>query len=242
MLNNTLFECFCERKYNYDQMKNDHYRKCEKFKERFTEIDKSISNCIKNYVELLDPLKVADYNNGLLLLKFILKRYVNLIGKLYRENNKNENDEQKRFNYNPKKNISAELPKIDNSFNNLGVTQFDIIHNNIPFTNISNNKNNISINSNISPIESNNMNKDETDIINKYYEKINEYNNTKNKLDNLDLIEKNLSNLLLNDCFVFTVDDSGTIKFATNGDTNKCDTKFCKCKIDDKWLYAIFLE
>ena len=234
MLNNTLFECFCERKYNYDQMKNDHYRKCEKFKERFTEIDKSISNCIKNYVELLDPLKVADYNNGLLLLKFILKRYVNLIGKLYRENNKNENDEQKRFNYNPKKNISAELSIKDN----LDVTQVDIIHNNIPFTNISNNKNNISNNSNISPIESNNMNKDETDIINKYYEKINEYNNTKNKLDNLDLIEKNLSNLLLNDCFVFTVDDSGTIKFATNGDT----TKFYKCKIDDKWLYAIFLE
>ena len=242
MLNNTLFECFCETKYNYDQMKNGHYRQCEKFKERFGEIDKSISESIKNYVELLDPLKVADYNNGLLLLKFILKRYVNLIGKLYRENNKNENDEQKRFNYNPKKNISAELPKIDNSFNNLGVTQFDIIHNNIPFTNISNNKNNISINSHISPIESNNMNKDETDIIKKYYEKINEYNNTKNKLDNLDLIEKNLSNLLLNDCFVFTVDDSGTIKFATNGDTNKCDTKFCKCKIDDKWLYAIFLE
>ena len=236
MLNNTLFECFCERKYNYDQMKNDHYRKCEKFKERFTEIDKSISNCIKNYVELLDPLKVADYNNGLLLLKFILKRYVNLIGKLYRENNKNENDEQKRFNY-PKKNISAELPIKDN----LSVTQFDVIPNNIPFTNISNNKNNISNNLNISQIESN-MNKDEKDIIKKYYEKINEYNNTKNKLDNLDLIEKNLSNLLLNDCFVFTVDDSGTIKFATKGDTNKCDTKFCKCKIDDKWLYAIFLE
>ena len=219
-------------------MKNGHYRQCEKFKERFGEIDKSISESIKNYVELLDPLNKQDYNNGLLLLKFILKRYVNLIGKLYRENNKNENDEQKRFNYNPKKNISAELPKIDNSFNNLGVTQFDIIHNNIPFTNISNNKNNISNNSNISPIESNNMNKDETDIINKYYEKINEYNNTKNKLDNLDLIAKNLSNLLLNDCFVFTVDDSGTIKFATNGDT----TKFYKCKIDDKWLYAIFLE
>jgi hypothetical protein len=82
------------------------------------------------------------------------------------------------------------------------------------------------------------MNEDETDIIKKYYEKINEYNNTKNKLDDLDLIAKNLSNLLLNDCFVFTVDDSGTIKFATNGDT----TKFYKCKIDDKWLYAIFLE
>lgn len=235
MLNNTLFECFCERKYNYDQMKNDHYRKCEKFKERFTEIDKSISNCIKNYVELLDPLKVADYNNGLLLLKFILKRYVNLIGKLYRENNKNENDEQKRFNYNPKKNNSAELPIRDN---NLGVTQVDIIHINIPFTNISNNKNNMSGDSGISQIESNNMNEDETDIIKKYYEKINEYNNTKNKLDDLDLIAKNLSNLLLNDCFVFTVDDSGTIKFATNGDT----TKFYKCKIDDKWLYAIFLE
>ena len=241
MLNNTLFECFCERKYNYDQMKNDHYRKCEKFKERFTEIDKSISNCIKNYVELLDPLKVADYNNGLLLLKFILKRYVNLIGKLYRENNKNENDEQKRFNY-PKKNISAELPKIDNSSNNLDVTQVVFIHNNIPFTNIPNNKNNMSGDSGISEIESKNMNEDETDIIKKYYEKINEYNNMKNKLDDLDLIEKNLSNLLLNDCFVFTVDDSGTIKFATNGDTNKCDTKFCKCKIDDKWLYAIFLE
>ena len=235
MLNNTLFECFCERKYNYDQMKNDHYRKCEKFKERFTEIDKSISNCIKNYVELLDPLKVADYNNGLLLLKFILKRYVNLIGKLYRENNKNENDEQKRFNYNPKKNNSAELPIRDN---NLGDTQVVFIHNNIPFTNIPNNKNNMSGDSGISEIESKNMNEDETDIIKKYYEKINEYNNTKNKLDNLDLIEKNLSNLLLNDCFVFTVDDSGTIKFATNGDT----TKFYKCKIDDKWLYAIFLE
>ena len=235
MLNNTLFECFCERKFNYDQMKNDHYRKCEKFKERFTEIDKSISNCIKNYVELLDPLKVADYNNGLLLLKFILKRYVNLIGKLYRENNKNENDEQKRFNYNPKKNNSAELPIRDN---NLGDTQVVFIHNNIPFTNIPNNKNNMSGDSGISEIESKNMNEDETDIIKKYYEKINEYNNTKNKLDNLDLIEKNLSNLLLNDCFVFTVDDSGTIKFATNGDT----TKFYKCKIDDKWLYAIFLE
>ena len=238
MLNNTLFECFCERKFNYDQMKNDHYRKCEKFKERFTEIDKSISNCIKNYVELLDPLKVADYNNGLLLLKFILKRYVNLIGKLYRENNKNENDEQKRFNYNPKKNISAELSIKDN----LDVTQVDIIHNNIPFTNISNNKNNISNNSNISPIESNNMNKDETDIINKYYEKINEYNNMKNKLDDLDLIAKNISNLLLNDCLVFTVDDSGEIKFATNADIDKYDTKFYKCKIDDKRLYAIFLE
>ena len=173
------------------------------------------------------------------MLKFILKRYVNLIGKLYRENNKNENDEQKRFNYNPKKNNSAELPIRDN---NLGDTQVVFIHNNIPFTNIPNNKNNMSGDSGISEIESKNMNEDETDIIKKYYEKINEYNNMKNKLDDLDLIAKNISNLLLNDCLVFTVDDSGEIKFATNADIDKYDTKFYKCKIDDKRLYAIFLE
>ena len=99
MLKYTVFKCFCEATYNYDQMKNGHYRQCEKFKERFGEIDKSISESIKNYVELLDPLNKQDYNNGLLLLKFILKRYVNLIGKLYKENNKNENenDFQKGF-------------------------------------------------------------------------------------------------------------------------------------------------
>ena len=244
MLKYTVFKCFCEATYNYDQMKNGHYRQCEKFKERFGEIDKSISESIKNYVELLDPLNKQDYNNGLIMLKFILKRYVNLIGKLYKENNKNENenDFQKGFNFNLTKNISADLPKIDNSFNNLGVTQIDIIHHNNQFTNISNNKNFVSNNLNISQIESNNMNKEEMDIIYKYYEKINEYNNMKNKLDDLDLIAKNISNLLLNDCLVFTVDDSGEIKFATNADIDKYDTKFYKCKIDDKRLYAIFLE
>jgi len=78
------YKCFCGNEFRYEQMKN-HYKECTNFKNQFREIDINISKSIKHFVDKISNSKDDDYMNGLFWLKFLIKRYVNLVGDLIKK-------------------------------------------------------------------------------------------------------------------------------------------------------------
>ena len=220
---NTVYKCFCSNTYNYDYMKKIHYTKCEKFKERFCEMDNAISKCIKQYIEKIDSS--SDYINQLLILKFFLKRYVNLIGDIIQKENANNNN----INLNPQNRLSDEL---------IGVNKLQ------HFDSLSNEKANlmtqiekIPSKTEIIDIKEVNMDKDEKDLIKGFYQEVPicSYNDV--TIDDLRLMSKNISNLISTDCFVLCTKHSrGLIKFTTCDD----DEKYYILQKDDIYFYVIF--
>ena len=114
---NTYFACFCGKAFGKQEM-DSHFRNCPKFKKKFKGLDEKFSRSIKKYVDNLNILDNKEYINGLLLLKFFFKRYVNLVADIIKKNIK-END----FTFNlvsnemkkNKKDINLAIPKFDSS-------------------------------------------------------------------------------------------------------------------------------
>ena len=79
-------KCFCGALFDKQQMKSSHYRTCSRFKNKFKDIDAKIGFQIKCYIDNLDKSSSNEYVNGLLLLQFFIKRYINLIGEKIKEN------------------------------------------------------------------------------------------------------------------------------------------------------------
>ena len=117
----TYFSCFCDEVFDKQKM-DSHFRNCPKFKKKFKSLEDKVSRSIKNYVDALNILDNKEYIHGLLLLKFFLKRYVNLVADIIEKNIK-ENDftfhlvsnEMKKN----KNDINLAFPKFDSS--NLGL-------------------------------------------------------------------------------------------------------------------------
>ena len=74
------YKCLCNLYFSHDEMKR-HYKSCSKFQEEFRELDFKFSKAIENFVNKFDSSDNDARINGLLLIKFFLKRYVNLIAK-----------------------------------------------------------------------------------------------------------------------------------------------------------------
>ena len=90
------FICFCHKSFTYNQMKSSHFKECQDFKDQFKDIDETIEKSIRHFLDKIKRLHEDSNNknerkkydqNGLKLLKFFLKRYVNLIGNLINANN-----------------------------------------------------------------------------------------------------------------------------------------------------------
>ena len=85
------YKCFCGNEYRYEQMKS-HYKECTAFKNQFIEIDNNISKSIKHFVDKISNSAIEeDYVNGLFWLKFLFKRYVNLVGDLIKKSSDKKN-------------------------------------------------------------------------------------------------------------------------------------------------------
>ena len=74
------YKCLCNLYFSHDEMKR-HYKSCSKFQEEFRDLDFKFSKAIENFVNKFDSSDNDARINGLLLIKFFLKRYVNLIAK-----------------------------------------------------------------------------------------------------------------------------------------------------------------
>ena len=102
-------KCFCGIIITYDQMKK-HYRVCTAFKNKFREIDTNISKSIKHFVDKISyPDKKEDYANELFLLKFLIKRYVNLVGDLIKKSSYENNYSLERARNNINENSSLNI-------------------------------------------------------------------------------------------------------------------------------------
>ena len=85
------YKCFCGNEYRYEQMKS-HYKECTAFKNQFIEIDNNISKSIKHFVDKISNSAIEeDYVNGLFWLKFLFKRYVNLVWDLIKKSSDKKN-------------------------------------------------------------------------------------------------------------------------------------------------------
>ena len=82
---NDYYKCFCNEEYDLAQMKT-HFKKCYRFKNEFDDLEKILSNSIKKFVDKLNSSDQERFINGLFLLKFFLKRYVNLIAQKINNN------------------------------------------------------------------------------------------------------------------------------------------------------------
>ena len=82
---NDYYKCFCNEEYDLSQMKI-HFKKCYRFKNEFDNLEKILSNSIKKFVDKLNSSDQERFINGLFLLKFFLKRYVNLIAQKINNN------------------------------------------------------------------------------------------------------------------------------------------------------------
>jgi len=93
------YKCFCNKKFDLDGMKT-HFKKCNHFQIEFNDIEKSLSTSIKKFVDKINLSDQEMLINGLALLKFFLKRYVNLISQKINNNIKakptiEKNEEEK---------------------------------------------------------------------------------------------------------------------------------------------------
>ena len=79
------YKCFCNKKFDPDGMKT-HFKKCNHFQIEFNDIEKSLSTSIKKFVDKMNLSDQEMLINGLTLLKFFLKRYVNLIAQKINNN------------------------------------------------------------------------------------------------------------------------------------------------------------
>ena len=82
---NTYIKCFCEKIFKNDLL-SSHFMNCVKIKDKFRDLDKKISRAIKKYVDNLDNINKNEYINGLFLLNFFFKRYINLVEEIILKN------------------------------------------------------------------------------------------------------------------------------------------------------------
>ena len=226
---NTYFSCFCDKLFGEQEM-DSHFRNCPKFKKKFKGLEEKVSRSIKNYVDNLNISDNKKYINGLLLLKFFLKRYVNLLADIIEKNIK-ENDftfhlvsnEMKKN----KNDINLEFPKYDSS--NLGLNnnkkrkkspdlqllrKNTILDENLIGRNI----------------------KDNTfEIIFKYCERVYK-NDTNFDEDLLRVMSYSLSALTSKECFVIVTNDNQDQKVVTKIDDKR---KFYGFKYKEKNFYIL---
>ena len=109
------FLCFCGKRFEKKVMKSSHYRECPQFKIKFKDLDDKISRTIKRYVDSLDQTKDKEYIDRLLLLKFFLKRYVDLVGELIKKNIKKDEQQYDLSNnqFISKKWVNVEIKKFE---------------------------------------------------------------------------------------------------------------------------------
>ena len=218
MSRSDVFNCFCGETYNYNKMKKEHYRKCDKFSRQFASMDVNIAKAIKKYVDNLDHSNQNKYVDGLLLLKFFMKRYVDLINEFLKQND----------NYRKRKNLpdyiingnSGQL-NLGNSFNNDNQEFMTVVEKS-------------SIKKKFISEKSLNIEDNEKKIIENYFDKLNISECPKS--EDLKLISQNISNLITNDCIVFATEDSKDIQFTTSDD----DEKYYIFYIDNIHFYIIF--
>ena len=223
------YSCFCGKTFDKQEMKSSHFRDCQTFKNKFKGLDEKLSRSIKKFVENLDKLNYKDYVDGLLLLKFFLKRYVNLIGDLITKNIKKNDHQYNKVSSQFKNNVDINIIQKSESSNLDNIKEkkrdnspeLSVVRN---FTN--SDKNFIGI--------GNNKDKTFEKIIN-YCEKVYK-KDTNFDEELLNIMSYSLSALTSKECFLVVSNDNQNKRLITRSDDKR---KFYGFKYKDTDFFVL---